>query len=61
MEITNHKTQITNKSQWPKFEIQNQNIISKNPEYVWVIDYWNLRFICNLVLGISESGLRNAK
>ena len=22
-----------------------------NSKYVWVIGYWNLRFICNLVLG----------
>jgi len=24
----------------------------QNSKYVWVIEYWNLRFICNLVLGI---------
>jgi hypothetical protein len=27
-------------------------LIRENPKYVWVFDYWNLRFICNLVLGI---------
>ena len=54
MEITNHKTQITNKFQLPKFKIPNDHIILKkdNSKYVWVIEYWNLRFICNLVLGI---------
>jgi len=70
MEITNHKTQITNKFQLPKlsalrldsppcgrvpsFKIPNNHIILKkeNSKYVWVIEYWNLRFICNLVLGI---------
>jgi hypothetical protein len=26
----------------------------KNPKYVWVIEYWNLRFTCNLVLGIWD-------
>jgi hypothetical protein len=25
-----------------------------NSKYVWVIGYWNLRFICNLVLGIWD-------
>jgi hypothetical protein len=24
----------------------------QNSKSVWVIEYWNLRFICNLVLGI---------
>jgi hypothetical protein len=62
MKITNHKTQITNKSQCPKFEIQNPNLIlEKNPKYVWVIRYWNLRFTCNLVLGIWDFGMRIEK
>ena len=26
----------------------------KDSKYVWVIEYWNLRFICNLVLGIWD-------
>ena len=41
-------------------KIQNLHIISKkeNPKYVWVIDYWNLRFICNLVLGIWDFSFR---
>jgi hypothetical protein len=26
----------------------------QNSKYVWVIEYWNLRFICNLVLGIWD-------
>ena len=35
----------------------NPNIIRKeNPKYVWVIEYWNLRFVCNLVLGIWDLG-----
>ena len=33
----------------------------QNPKPVWVIDYWNLRFICNLVLGIWYFGLRIAE
>jgi hypothetical protein len=24
------------------------------PKHVWVIEYWNLEFICNLVLGIWD-------
>ena len=38
----------------PSFKIPNLHIMLKkeNPKYVWVIDYWNLRFICNLVLAI---------
>ncbi len=39
-------------------EIQNSKphifLIKENPKYVWVFDYWNLRFICNLVLGICN-------
>jgi hypothetical protein len=26
----------------------------RDSKYVWVIEYWNLRFICNLVLGIWD-------
>jgi hypothetical protein len=33
----------------------------KNSKNVWVIEYWNLRFICNLVLGIWDFGMRNGK
>ena len=32
----------------------------ENFKYVLVIEYWNLRFICNLVLGIWDSGMRIA-
>jgi len=32
-----------------------------SPIYVWVIEYWNLRFICNLVLGIWDFGIRISK
>ena len=31
-----------------------QHLEKKNFKYVWVIEYWNLRFICNLVLGIWD-------
>ena len=30
----------------------------RNSKYVWVIEYWNLRFICNLVLEIWDFGIR---
>ena len=30
----------------------------QNSKYVWSIKYWNLRFICNLVLGIWDFGIR---
>jgi hypothetical protein len=33
----------------------------QNSKYVWVIEYWNLRFICNLVLGIWDFGIRISK
>jgi len=33
----------------------------QNSKYVWVIEYWNLRFICNLVLGIWGFGMRIEK
>ena len=36
-------------------------LIRENPKYVWVFDYWNLRFICNLVLGIWDLGIRISK
>jgi len=34
-------------------KIQNMYMISKNKHSkpVWVIGYWNLRFVCNFVLG----------
>jgi hypothetical protein len=42
-------------------EIQNfkpqHHYMRKNPKYLWVIEYWNLRFICNLVLGIWDLGM----
>jgi hypothetical protein len=60
MEIPNNKSQITNKSQSPKLKITNLCIFpeKKNFKLVWVIKYWNLEFICHLVLGISTLGLR---
>jgi hypothetical protein len=30
----------------------------QNPKHVWVIEYWNLIFICNLVLGIWDFRMR---
>jgi len=46
-------------------EIQNSkrqhHPTKKNSKNVWVIEYWNLRFICNLVLGIWDFGMRNGK
>ena len=38
----------------PSLKIPNVHIIleKEDSKYVWVIEYWNLRFICNLVLGI---------
>ena len=34
----------------------------KKPIYVWVIEYWNLRFVCNLVLGIWDlNGFQNKR
>ena len=50
IEITNIKSQISNNFQGPKFE--NPNNVS--PWKVLVIEYWILRFICNLVLGICD-------
>ena len=37
-------------------EIQNpkpsHHLKKKNSKYVWVIEYWNLRFICNFSFGV---------
>jgi len=33
----------------------------ENSKYVWVIEYWNLRFACNLVLGIWDFRMRISK
>ena len=30
----------------------------RNPKHVWVIEYWNLIFICNLALGIWDFRMR---
>jgi hypothetical protein len=57
MEITNHKIQIT------MTEIVRASLglptLRAGPQFqnskpVLVIDYWNLRFICNLVLAIWD-------
>jgi hypothetical protein len=45
IEIPNPKSQISNIKQITMTKIQNS-------KPVLVIEYWNLRFVCNLVLGI---------
>ena len=51
----NYKSQNPNNKQITMKKIINSKKIKKNnPKYVWVIDDWNLRFICNLVLGIWD-------
>ena len=50
IEIPNIKLQISNNFQCPKFE--NPNNVSSWK--VLVIEYWNLRFTCNLVLGVCD-------
>ncbi len=57
IEIPNIKSQISNKFQWPKFKNPN-NVLSWK---VLVIEYWNLRFICNLVLGICTFRHKNPR
>jgi len=47
----NYKAQNPNNKQIPMTEI-------RNSKYVWGIEYWNLRFICNLVLEIWDFGIR---
>jgi hypothetical protein len=40
-------TEIQNSK--PSFYLKKENF-----KYVWVIEYWNLRFICDLVLEIWD-------
>jgi len=47
IKISNNKSQISNKSQWPKFKIPN------NWRLIF-FEIWILEFICNLVLGIWD-------
>jgi hypothetical protein len=46
-------------------EIQNSKrsyyLRRENYLYVLVIEYWNLRFVCNLVLEIWDFGIRISK
>ena len=35
-----------------KFKITNHNDQIRNSKQAFVFEYWNLRFVCNLVLGI---------
>ena len=60
-----YKSQNPNNKQITMTEIQNSklHIILKKekPKYVWVIEYWNLRFICNLVLEIWDFGMQIEK
>ena len=52
----NSKLQNPNNKQITMTKIQNSkpqhHPNKRNSKYVWVIKYWNLRFICNLVLEI---------
>jgi len=57
----NNKSQITNHKQITMTKIQNPKLRSYTPfcgsslqDFVLVIVYWNLRFICNLVLVIWD-------
>ena len=54
----NYKSQNPNNKQITMTEIQNpkpsHHLKKENFKYVLVIEYWNLRFICNLVLGICD-------
>jgi|GEM_PF-3014170 hypothetical protein len=58
----NYKSQNPNNKQITMTEIQNpkpsHHLKKENFKYVLVIEYWNLRFICNLVLGIWDLGMR---
>jgi hypothetical protein len=51
IDTINNKFQISNNKQITMTKIQ-------NPKRVLVIEYWNLRFICNLVLGIWDFNIR---
>ena len=59
----NYKSQNPNNKQITMTEIQNpkpsHHLKKENFKYVLVVEYWNLRFICNLVLGIWDLGMRN--
>jgi hypothetical protein len=52
----NYKLQNSNNKQITMTKIQNSKRLyhfkKEFPPYVWVIEYWNLRFVWNLVLGI---------
>jgi hypothetical protein len=54
----NYKSQNPNNKQITMTEIQNSKpsfyLKKENFKYVWVIEYWNLRFICDLVLEIWD-------
>jgi hypothetical protein len=54
-QITNRKYQ-TNHNDRSASGGPNLHIIlrKENFKYVWVIEYWNLRFVCNLVLGVWD-------
>jgi len=56
----NYKSQNPNNKKIPMTEIRNpkpsHHLKKKNSQYVWVVEYWNLRFICDLVLGIWDFG-----
>ena len=58
MKQGNYKSQNPNNKQITMTEIQNSKpsfyLKKENFKYVWVIEYWNLRFICDLVLEIWD-------
>ncbi len=46
----------------PQFQSSKRSYhLKKKSQYVWVIGYWNLRFIYNLVLGIWDFEMRIEK
>ncbi len=58
----NSKSQITNIKWFDKLttlsQVEGQITMTKirnsKPVFVLVIEYWNLRFVCNLVLGVWD-------
>ena len=60
----NYKSQNPNDKWFDKLttlsQVEGQIPITEiqNPKPVLVIEYWNLRFVCNLVLGIWDLGMQ---
>jgi len=55
----NAKSQISNTKQITMTEIQNSKCLKyrKMNITVWVIEYWNLKFICNLLARRLSGGV----